>query len=117
MTINTPIIDAGPTLLKAAAKMVVLDICDQIPPTTAMKRQPDGTFTFYYRQTVTEGGDAVEGTMALYNPGIGQLLELYVVASVGSDLVWKKVRPRQVWTDRRTGLPWNPYYDSGMERK
>ena len=104
MAVNNPIIAAGPATTRANARTVVGTITSTIPPG--------------FRVTVVDGVIALvlqdperEGQMLFYRDGSSLSVTGYVVVTIDSALVWKKVENWGIVIDPRTGLEKDPNLD------
>lgn len=105
MSISKPIIDAGPSISSGRAAMLVMNLSNQIPPTNGYRPDGEGGLVAMNQEP------DVEGKLVIYQDLYSwPNLTIYVVANVDGTLQWKKVAPRMVWIDSRTGRPWDPYY-------
>jgi hypothetical protein len=104
MTIQNPIIAAGATVSRAEARTVLGLISDVVPP----ESQP----TIENGQLVIQSQDPLrEGQMVFVESSDGSYVTPYIVVTVATELVWKRVFSAGVTQDPRTGKPKDPLYD------
>ena len=109
MTINSPIIDAGPTLRKVDVRSVVCPLIEPFGPGT------DSTFNTL---TVVNGSMNYLAYTAQWHgqmiftlaPDANRVL-MYVAIEVDGDITWKEVSVGLVYQDPRTGKKKDPNYD------
>lgn len=105
MPISRPIIDAGPSISSGRAATLVMNLSNIVPPASGYRPDGEGGLVL-----VDQNAD-IEGKLIIYQDLYSwPNLTIYVVVNIGGTLQWKKVAPRMVWTDSRTGQPWDPYY-------
>lgn len=109
MTINSPIIDAGPTVGKADVRSVVCPLIEPFGP---------GTDSRFDTRSVVDGSSSYltytaqwHGQMIFtLSPDVNQVL-MYIAIEVDGDITWKEVSVGAVYEDPRTGKEKDPNYD------
>jgi hypothetical protein len=106
MTIQNPIIDAGPTVSRAEVKTVLGPISTVVPPTPVLVSE-NGSIVAKYQKPLREG------QMLFVESSDGLSVTPYVVVTIGQELLWKRVFTAGVIQDPRTGKPKDPLLDYG----
>ena len=109
MTINSPIIDAGPTTRKIDVRSVVCNLIEPFGPGT------DNTFN---TRVVVDGSVSLLTYTAQWH---GQMIftldpntdevSMYIAIEVDGDITWKEVSIGLDYEDPRTGKEKDPNYD------
>ncbi len=114
MSIQNPILAAGPTLSRAQVETVVARLSGTLPP-DAIIDVVDGSIVSISQSAVTEG------EIALVESDDGRSVSMYVVVTVmiaqsdtsagTPDLQWRKITRTGTVTDPRSGKPKDPLFD------
>ena len=107
MSINPPLISAGPSVTRAQTKAVAVQLATAVPPGSYFYMDPNGL------PTAIEQPADIEGRIAVYRSGTDQFVQMYVVVDTGTGLEWKPVLNTTV-ENSYTGKAYDPlarYYD------
>ena len=108
MTINSPIIDAGPTISRADVRTVVCPLIEPFVSTTTefgTLSIVDGSITYLtYRPEW-------HGQMIFTLVPAEKQVVIYIAIEVDGDLTWKEVSVGLVYEDPRTDEEKDPNYD------
>ena len=103
MSINKPIIDAGPTVSRAEAKVVVSRIAPAAPPDQYLNIV-DGNIMVVTQDPIREG-------QFVFVQASGELsVAMYIVVLVLDVLTWKRVYGAGLVVDPRTGKDKDPLF-------
>ena len=104
MSINKSIIDAGPTVSRAEAKVVIGEIAPVAPP------------AYYFKKTAENGASVVlqdpirEGQFVFVQTPGELSVTMYIVVLILGVLTWKRVYSAGFIVDPRTGKAKDPLF-------